>query len=108
MDLEVDYKHDVQVIKHEVTENEVLNPLKSHSLGDSIRNMPQPSGLPGSAGIVAEKTREVVGQVGVEVGRGMGTFAKGVAEGFLETNKEAAAEVADKLEGVIENKKSEK
>ena len=71
------------------------------SLGDSIRALPKPEGLPGFAGEVAERTREVIGQISVEVGRGLGVATRGIAGGFVEKNQEAVAIAADMVDCVI-------
>jgi hypothetical protein len=99
-DYNKNYREDVEKIRVEavVAQEKV-------SLGDSIRSIPKPEGLPGFGGIIAENTRVIISQVSVELGRGMGVAAKGIADGFVEKNQEQVAQIADKMEKTFDSKK---
>jgi hypothetical protein len=76
----------------------VIEPEKKILLSEKIRGRPEPEGFKGELGEQTSEFRSSIKRTGVEIGRFVGTFSKGVKDGVAEEFKEDVADVVEVIE----------
>lgn len=87
---------------------EIIEEQKSGNkpLSQKVRDMEEPQGYLGRAGEIASEGREKISQTGVEIGKGLGKFSKGLKDGFFYEWKDDIADSIEEVEKAVgKNKK---